>query len=192
MSIRTVIHFKVELHYIAPERRNDREEQREWGNSCLRLKTEQYVPGSTLSGPLRVLFKLREETLCSLCGFSSNVGLSSSLHDKALQGCRSCLMLCIRLLCTWRPCKEHFLCVSLFCDQVKCLHRDVIIMTDAFLPRPWPFLQHNLPLFKNIDLLLLLMGIQSCSLTEASRTWKCCTSCKAKSTHSWPPICLPE
>lgn len=29
MSIRKVIHFKVELRYIAVERRNDREEQRE-------------------------------------------------------------------------------------------------------------------------------------------------------------------
>lgn len=130
---------------------------------------------------------------CVVCVFFHTVvGLASFLHGKTLQGCRSCLMLCVRLLCTLRPCKEHFLCISLFCVQVKCLHRDVIIMINAFLPRPWPFLQHNLALFKNIDLLLLLMGIQSCSLTEASRKRKCCTSCKVKSTHSWPSTCLPE
>lgn len=191
MSTRTVIHFKVELGYIAAERRNDRGEQREWGNSWFRLKTEQYVPGSTLSAPAQAWPMLRQESLRT--GGPSFLARLLSLQAKARPGCRCCLALRARLRS--RTTQGAFSMRSLVLwkhSQVKYLHRNVIIMINAFLPRLWPFFWHNPFFFETIKPLLMMMGVWSCSLTDVSRRWKCCTSCKVKSTRSWPSVCLPE
>lgn len=57
------------------------------------------------------------------------------------------------------------------------MHRNVIIMLNAFLPRFWLFFWHNLSFFKATDPLLML----AFSLTEVSRRRKSCMSRKMNS-----------